>query len=158
MNGAGQCTPAGSSWPPFALRRFRAAPARRKWSACACAAPCKAAKPTGRSQKIREVLEKNSQALLVRLEQIVRAEADHARLALKAGAAAVFLAIPTAYEGYLTREQYKKFSEPFDRMMLDAARGAELNILHLHGGKVSVDLFCHWPPAPSITPPPPVFR
>src|SRR5574340_1160485 len=64
---------------------------------------------------------------------------------LKAGAAGVFIVISNANDGYLTREEYKKFSEPFDRMVLAAAHGAELNILHLHGAKVYLDLFYNWP-------------
>lgn len=106
--------------------------------------PFNQAEKTSSPETVKELLRDNPQALLDRLEKIAKAEASHAKLALKAGAAGVFLAISNANEGYLTREEYRKFSEPFDRMVLDAARGAELNILHLHGGKVYLDLFYHW--------------
>ncbi len=107
--------------------------------------PFNQAEKTSSPEKVKELLRANPQALLDRLEKIARAEANHARLALKAGASGVFLAISNANTGYLTREQYKKFSAPFDRMVLEGARGAELNILHLHGDKFYLDLFYDWP-------------
>ena len=107
--------------------------------------PFNQAEKTSTPEKIKELLHSSPQALLDRVETIARAEANHARLALKAGAAGIFLAISNANDGYLTREEYKKFSEPFDRMVLEAAQGAELNILHLHGPKFYLDLFYDWP-------------
>ncbi len=107
--------------------------------------PFNQAEKTSSPERVKQLLRDNPQALLDRLERIARAEASHARLALKAGAAGVFLAISNATDGYLTREQYEKFSAPFDRMVLEAAKGAELNILHLHGAKVYLDLFYKWP-------------
>ncbi len=107
--------------------------------------PFNQAEKTSSQDKVKELLRENPQALLDRLEKIARAEANHARLALKAGASGIFLAISNANDGYLTREEYKKFSEPFDRMVLEGAKGAEINILHLHGGKVYLDLFYNWP-------------
>lgn len=107
--------------------------------------PFNQAEKTSSPEKVREMLRDQPQALLDRLERIARAEAAHARLALKAGAAGVFLAISNATEGYLSREQYGRFSAPFDRLVLDAVKEAELNILHLHGPKVYVDLFYDWP-------------
>jgi len=100
---------------------------------------------TSSPEKVKELLRANPQALLDRMEFVAKAEASHARLALKAGAAGIFLAISNANDGYLTREEYRKFSEPFDRMVLDAVKGAELNILHIHGPKPYLDLFYDWP-------------
>ncbi len=91
--------------------------------------------------EIQRLKSENPQALLDALEAIARSEASHARKAIQAGASGIFLAIDNAQDGILTREEYKKFSEPFDRMVLDAAMGAPLNILHLHGPKVYLDLF-----------------
>ena len=107
--------------------------------------PFNQAEKTSSPEKVKQLLHENPQALLDRLERIARAEAAHARLAIQAGAAGIFLAISNANDGYLTREQYRKFSEPFDRMVLDAVQDAELNILHLHGPKVYLDLFYQWP-------------
>ncbi|MBI3667967.1 MAG: hypothetical protein HY236_17345 [Acidobacteria bacterium] len=107
--------------------------------------PFNQAEKTSSPEKVKELLYSNPQALLDRLEKVAKAEANHARLALKAGAAGIFLAISNANDGYLTREEYKKFSEPFDRMVLEGAQGAELNTLHLHGAKLYLDLFYDWP-------------
>jgi uroporphyrinogen decarboxylase len=88
------------------------------------------------------------QTLLDALEVIAKSEANHARRAIEAGASGIFLAIDNAIEGILTRKEYAKYSEPFDRMVLDAVRDAPLNLLHLHGDRVYLDLFYqNWPAA-----------
>lgn len=87
-------------------------------------------------------------ALEAALEVIAESEASHARKAVAAGASGVFLAIANAQDGIMTQEDYARFSEPLDRMILDAVRGAPLNILHLHGDKVYLDRFVKgWPAA-----------
>ncbi len=91
--------------------------------------------------EVRRLMHEKPQALLDALEAINRSQINHARLALKAGAAGIFLAIANADENVLTREEYRKFSEPFDRALLEAVRQAPLNILHLHGERVYLDLF-----------------
>jgi uroporphyrinogen decarboxylase len=97
---------------------------------------------------VGQMMREKPQVLLDALEAIARSEAGHVRKALKAGAAGVFLAIANAQDGILTREEYQKFSAPFDRMIVEAAGGAPLNILHLHGDKVYLDLFWKgWPVA-----------
>lgn len=91
--------------------------------------------------EVRRLMHERPQALLDALEAINRSQIHHARLALKAGAAGIFLAVANADESVLTREEYRKFSEPFDRALLEAVRQAPLNILHLHGERVYLDLF-----------------
>ena len=79
------------------------------------------------------------QSLLDALEAIAQSEANHARAALERGVSGVFLSIANAQQGHLSRDQYRKFSEPFDRIVLAAAKDAPLNTLHLHGDKVFLD-------------------
>lgn len=81
------------------------------------------------------------------LEAIAESQASHAQ---DAGAACIFVAIANAWDGVQPREEYDKFSQPFDRMILDAVSGAPLNTLHLHGDKVRLDLFVKGWPAASI--------
>jgi len=77
---------------------------------------------------------------------IAKSEANHARRAVAAGAAGVFIAIANAQDGIMTQADYAKFSEPFDRLLLEAVRSAPLNVLHLHGDKVYLDRFYKgWP-------------
>lgn len=98
--------------------------------------------------EVRSLMREKPEALLAALEVIAKSEANHARAAVAQGASGVFLAIDNAQDGILTREEYKKFSEPFDRMVLDAVKGAPMNTLHLHGDKVYLDLFAAgWPAA-----------
>lgn len=86
------------------------------------------------------------QVLLDALDVIARSEANHARLAVQTGASGIFLAIANAQPEVLSREEYAKFSEPFDRLVLDAVKGAPLNVLHLHGDRVYLDHFHRpWP-------------
>ncbi len=92
-------------------------------------------------QQVRRLMQEKPQALLDLLEAINRSQINHARLALRAGAAGIFLAIANADAKALSREEYQKFSEPFDKALLEAVRQAPLNMLHLHGENVYLDLF-----------------
>lgn len=53
----------------------------------------------------------------------------------------------------MTEEDYARFSEPFDKLVLQAASAAPLNVLHLHcdakfSDKLYIDRFCQgWPAA-----------
>lgn len=91
--------------------------------------------------EVKRMMAEKPQQLLDWLDVIARSEANHARKAIAMGASGIFLAIANAQDGIVTPAEYAKFSEPFDRMVLNAAQGAPLNILHLHGPKTHVDLF-----------------
>jgi uroporphyrinogen decarboxylase len=103
--------------------------------------PWKVAENLSSPDAVLQLMRDKPQSLLDALEAIARSEANHARAALERGASGVFLAIANAQQGHLTREEYKKFSDPFDRMILAAANGAPLNTLHLHGDQVYLDHF-----------------
>jgi uroporphyrinogen decarboxylase len=97
---------------------------------------------------VRRLKTEQPQKLLDALGVIARSEANHARLAAEAGASGIFLAIANADAAVMTREDYEKFSAPFDRMVLDAVKGSRLNILHLHGNKIHFASFLSgWPAA-----------
>ncbi|MBE0656340.1 MAG: hypothetical protein IH602_01550 [Bryobacteraceae bacterium] len=91
--------------------------------------------------EVKRLMNEHPQQLLDALEAIAKSQAAHAKLALDTGAKGIFLAIANAQESVMTREQYDKFSAPFDRMILAAAAGAPLNTLHLHGKGVWLDRF-----------------
>lgn len=108
--------------------------------------PWKVAENLSSREAVLQLMREKPQALLDVLEAIAKSEAHHARGALERGASGVFLAIANAQQGHLTRDEYKKFSEPFDMMVLAAAAGAPMNTLHLHGDKVYLDHFWKgWP-------------
>ncbi len=91
--------------------------------------------------EVQKLKTEKPQALLDALDAITQSEINHARRAIATGASGIFLAVANAQEGILTREDYAKFSEPFDKRVLESVAGAPLNILHLHQDKVYLDLF-----------------
>lgn len=110
--------------------------------------PWNVAEKLSSKEEVMRMKAEQPQRLIDALEVIAKSEANHVKLALAAGASGIFLAIANAQDGILTRQDYAKFSEPFDRLVLKAADGAPLNILHLHGEKVYVDYFLTgWPSA-----------
>jgi uroporphyrinogen decarboxylase len=110
--------------------------------------PWNVAEKMSSPEDVLRLKQENPKALEAVLEAIAESEASHARKAIAAGAAGIFLAIANAQDGIMTQEDYARFSEPFDRLILAAVRGAPLNILHLHGDKVYLDRFATgWPAA-----------
>ena len=110
--------------------------------------PWNVAEKMSSPEEVLRLKQENPKALETALEAIAESQASHARKALAAGAAGIFLAIANAQDGILTQADYARFSEPFDRLILEAAGGAPLNVLHLHGDKVYLDRFTKgWPAA-----------
>ena len=110
--------------------------------------PWNVAEKLSSKEEVLRLKAENPKALEAALETISESEASHARKAVAAGAAGIFLAIANAQDGIMTQEDYARFSEPFDRLILDAVSGAPLNILHLHGDNVYLDRFVKgWPAA-----------
>jgi uroporphyrinogen decarboxylase len=110
--------------------------------------PWNVAEKLSSKEEVQRLKREQPQKLLDALDVIAKSEANHARLALAAGASGVFLAIANAEPPTLSREDYLKFSAPFDRIVLDAVKSAPLNVLHIHGAKVYLDLFENgWPAA-----------
>ena len=108
--------------------------------------PWNVAEKLSSKEAVLQLMHDKPQALLDALEAIAKSEANHVRAALERGVSGVFLAIANAQQGILTREEYRKFSEPFDRIVLAAGLDAPLNTLHLHGDKVYLDHFWKgWP-------------
>ncbi len=103
--------------------------------------PWNQAEKLSSKEELVRLKDEDPQALLDALEAIAKSEANHAKRAIEAGAAGIFLAIANAQEGVLPEEEYAKFSEPFDQMILQAVSDAPLNTLHLHGDKVYLDRF-----------------
>jgi uroporphyrinogen-III decarboxylase len=94
---------------------------------------------------VRALLGERPQTLLDALEIITQSEINHARSALEAGASGIFLAVDNANAANLTPEEYRQFSGPFDRRILDAVKGARMNVLHLHTESAYLAEFRAWP-------------
>jgi len=100
--------------------------------------------------EVQKLKAEKPQALLDALDAISRSEANHARRAIASGASGIFLAVANAGNGILSQADYAKFSEPFDKRILEAVKDAPLNVLHLHGDMVYLDLFYGGWPATAI--------
>src|SRR5579871_3748670 len=103
--------------------------------------PWNVAEKLSSKEEVQRLKTENPKALETALEVIAESEANHARKAIAAGAAGIFLAIANAQDDIMSQDDYGRFSEPFDRLVLDAVSGARLNILHLHGDKVYLSRF-----------------
>ncbi|MGO8786692.1 MAG: uroporphyrinogen decarboxylase family protein [Terriglobia bacterium] len=103
--------------------------------------PWKVAENLSSPQEVLKLKDENPQRLLDALEVITKSEANHARRSVAAGASGIFLAIANAQDNFLPPDDYAKFSEPFDRLVLEATAHAPLNTLHLHGDRVYLDRF-----------------
>jgi len=108
--------------------------------------PWNVAEKLSSKQEIAQAMRLEPKKLLDALAVIARSEANHAKRAIAAGASGIFLAIANADPMVMNRDEYRRFSEPFDRIVLEAAKEAPLNVLHLHGALVHFDLFQRgWP-------------
>ena len=108
--------------------------------------PWNIAEKLSSKEEVLKLKAERPQVLLDALEVIAKSLANHARQSVAKGASGIFLAVANAQSDLLSREDYAKFSEPFDRMVLDAVRSHPLNIMHAHGDKVYVDKFyAGWP-------------
>jgi uroporphyrinogen decarboxylase len=149
--------PAGNWWEvkvvqnPFepqirALALIRDGLARRKHFLETIFNPWNVAEKMSSKEEVARMMREHPQRLLTALDAIARSEAAHAKRAIQTGASGVFLAIANAQDGIMTEAEYAKFSEPFDRMILDAVKDAPMNTLHLHGDKVYLNRFLKgWP-------------
>jgi uroporphyrinogen decarboxylase len=80
------------------------------------------------------------------LRTISESQANHARLALDAGAAGIFLAVAAADDFVMDPQEYVKLVRESDLMILDSVKDKSyLNILHVHGKKPHFDSLVTYP-------------
>jgi uroporphyrinogen decarboxylase len=65
--------------------------------------------------------------------------------ALEAGADGVFYAMQRASADFLSEQEYREVGRPLDLRILEAARHASFNLLHLHGLHTYFDLVADYP-------------
>jgi uroporphyrinogen decarboxylase len=105
--------------------------------------PYNVAEKLSSKEAVEKMRKDNPQRLLNALDVIAKSEANHARRAVQAGASGIFLAIANSADA-----EYSRFSEPFDKSVLQAAAAAPLNVLHIHGDKIDLPRFYQgWPAA-----------
>ena len=111
--------------------------------------PFNVAEKLSSPEDVRRLKDEKPQALLDALDVITQSEIHHARRALETGAAGILLAVANANATAMSRDDYVRFSAPFDRRILEAVRSARLNILHLHTDREQLPVFRDFP-APVI--------
>jgi len=109
--------------------------------------PFNVAEKLSSPEEVRRLKDDKPQALLDALDVITKSEIYHARRALETGASGILLAVANANSAALSREDYIRFSAPFDRRILAAVTGARLNVLHLHTDRSLLPVFRDFPPA-----------
>ncbi|MDQ7819215.1 MAG: uroporphyrinogen decarboxylase family protein [Armatimonadota bacterium] len=96
-------------------------------------------------QALVRYLRESPDDLVAGLEVISEVTARFASEALAAGADGIFFATQCATTDYLTVEEYEEFGRPYDLRVLEAAAGAEVRMLHLHGTAVMFDQLADYP-------------
>jgi uroporphyrinogen decarboxylase len=109
--------------------------------------PWNVAEKLSSKEEVLKLKNENPKALLNALDAITISEINHAKRALQAGAAGIFLSVANANSQSMSRADYERFSLPFDRRILEAASGGWLNILHVHIEPGYLDLFRGFPAA-----------
>lgn len=94
--------------------------------------------------RYREDLRQHPAALHAGLRTIAETTARLARASVDAGADGVFFATQCATGTLLTADEYAEFGETYDRLVLDAVRGA-LVVVHIHGEDILFDCVADWP-------------
>ena len=79
------------------------------------------------------------------LDIIAETTGKFAEECLVAGADGIFFATQCASTGYMTLEEYEEFGRPYDLRVLDAARHAEIILLHIHGERIMFEQLTDYP-------------
>jgi uroporphyrinogen decarboxylase len=79
------------------------------------------------------------------LDIITEATARFSEECLSAGADGLFFATQCASTAYMPIEEYEEFARPYDLRVLDAARHAEIIMLHIHGERIMFEQLTDYP-------------
>jgi uroporphyrinogen decarboxylase len=99
------------------------------------------------SKKALAQLKNDDPKLLKKVLRVIsESQANHARLALDAGAAGIFLAVAAADNFVMDSPEYLKLVRESDLVILDALKDRSyLNILHVHGKKPHLETLVTYP-------------
>jgi uroporphyrinogen decarboxylase len=90
----------------------------------------------------RAHIERDPERVLAGLEAITEVTCELTRRALEAGCAGIFLAVQEATRSAFDDAGYRRFGEPYDRRVLEAAQahGGWFNAVHIHGEDILLDV------------------
>lgn len=87
---------------------------------------------TGSTKFVQRLIRDHPDDLEVGLEAVTQTLASYVRACLEAGASGVFYAaVEWGSADNISSEDYARFGEPYDIRVLEQARGAPLNVLHV---------------------------
>ena len=95
--------------------------------------------------KLLPMLRLNSRETRRGLETIAATTIEFIHAATSLGIDGIFLAAQHASAQWLSEAEYREYGVEFDLRLLNAAREAWLNIIHLHGEHIYFDLLSHYP-------------
>jgi uroporphyrinogen decarboxylase len=83
--------------------------------------------------------------LLSALGSIADSLAGYAGEAIARGASGIFLSLGAATNEVMSPEEYELWGRPFDLRVLEAAKCASFNVLHIHGRNIHFDSLLDYP-------------
>ena len=107
--------------------------------------PLSVAKYLAGEDILRVHLRRYPQAVHKALETITASIVLFVQQVMHTGAAGIFFAVQHAQFSVLSEVEYRSFGQPYDLQVLEAARSAWFNLLHLHGSEVMFDQLSDYP-------------
>jgi len=107
--------------------------------------PLAQAKNLAGQERLLLHLRRYPEALRQGLETIAETTTRFVEAAAETGIAGIFYAVQHARYDLLSEDEYRTFGRPYDLRVLAAAEGLWLNVLHLHGLEVMLDLLADYP-------------
>jgi uroporphyrinogen decarboxylase len=107
--------------------------------------PLTVARALAGEQALIRYLRENPEDLHRGLAAITDVTARFAAETLSSGADGIFFATQCATTAYLTVEEYEEFGRPYDLRVLEAASGAAMRLLHVHGNDIMFDALTDYP-------------
>jgi len=107
--------------------------------------PLAQAKNAAGGDRLIEDLRNSPRLLEAGLRMLTDSTVDLVGAARGVGIDGIFYAVQHASSRFMDRETYRRVAEPLDRVILEAAEGLFLNVLHLHGTDIYFDLAHTYP-------------
>ena len=94
-----------------------------------------------------EHIKQDREAFRQGLKVIAESFAEYVPVALEAGAAGIYLAVDGASADIMSEDDYLDLIRPADLTVLEAAKGAPFNVLHIHGTNIYFSALKDYPVA-----------
>jgi uroporphyrinogen decarboxylase len=99
----------------------------------------------GEAAQVLEIAREAPSSLAAALEAVTQTLVGYVSACVQAGADGIFYATNMATRDKLTLEECARWQRPYDLRVLEAARGAPFNIMHVCGDHALFDAFVDYP-------------